>query len=53
MLSALSASPPNLLSENSGVATMPGAISVTRTGWPLSSRRNVSASAAAPCLAAV
>ena len=44
---------PNRISANSSVRTMPGAISMTRTGWPLSSSRSVSASVCTPCLAAV
>jgi hypothetical protein len=41
------------LSENSSVRTIPGAISITRTGSPHSSSRSVSASVCTPCLAAV
>ena len=33
--------------------TIPGAISITRTGSPLSSSRSVSASVCTPCFAAV
>ena len=49
---AASASPWRRLRENSSVATMPGAISMTRTGSPTSSRRSVLAMIRSACLAA-
>ena len=50
---ALSSSPPKRLTANSSVRTIPGAISITRTGTPASSSRNVSVSACCACLAAL
>ena len=44
---------PSRLSENSSVRTMPGAISVNRTGWPRCSPRRVRCRTACACLADV
>ena len=50
---AFSWSPSKRTSANSSVFTIPGAISMTRTGWSNSSRRSVSLTTWVPCLAAV
>ena len=51
--SALAWSPSKRTSANSSVFTIPGAISMIRTGWSHSSSRSVSVTTWVPCLAAV
>ena len=50
---AASRSPPNRLSVNSSVNTIPGATSVTRIGSPFSSSRSACTSIASPAFAAL
>ena len=51
--SRLSWSPPKRTNPNSSVATIPGTISLKRTGSSISSRRRVSVTTWVPCLAVV